>query len=190
MPSWGFHMCGCCMRIIAGTNKGARLFAPKNNKIRPTSDRVREFIFSYLGDLVSEAYVLDLFAGTGALGFEARSRGAGDVTFVDNSLEALEIIQKNSQKLGLACKTVKQNVVTFLKHTQQSNFDLIFCDPPYNYVQFDEILSLVVDLQLLALSGFFIYECSARQPSPLAPGLGITKEKVMGDTKITFYKLL
>ncbi len=180
-------MAGRYMRIIAGTCKGARLFAPKDNKIRPTSDRVREFIFSYLGERVTDTQVLDLFAGTGALGFEARSRGAADVTFVDSSWQAIDIIQKNSQKLGLACKAIKQNVETFLKRTEAKPYDLIFCDPPYT-IQLERILQLLEKQQHLSEYGILVYELSARQPSPLSPGLSLIKEKVMGGTKITFYQ--
>jgi len=83
------------MRVITGLYKGHRLFVPSGNKIRPTTDRTREFLFSYLGDMIKDAYLLDLFAGSGSVGIEALSRNAAQVIFVDNSHRACEFIKKN-----------------------------------------------------------------------------------------------
>ena len=179
------------MRIIAGRLKGTRLFAPKNDRIRPTSDRVREFIFSYLGNYVDAAQVLDLFCGTGAMGLEAWSRGAREVTFVDQSQQAIEILYKNLHKVGLEIKPVKRNVESYLKQIpDDAVFDLILCDPPYAFQYFEQILQLVLDRDVLAPEGRIIYESAARQASPSVPGLSMVKEKIMGDTKITVYEKL
>jgi 16S rRNA (guanine(966)-N(2))-methyltransferase RsmD len=175
------------MRIIAGAFKGIRLKAPKSQRVRPTSDRVREFIFSCIHMDVVNARVLDLFAGTGALGIEALSRGAQDVVFVDNSREAVELLQQNLS-LAKASGTVhKRSAENFVKNADQY-FDFIFCDPPYAFDHFELILQSIVEKNLLAENGVLIYESSSKQQPAHQPGLTITRQKKMGDTLITFYE--
>src|SRR5919206_4033417 len=120
-------------RIVAGTLGGRRLTAPPGRDTRPTSDRVREALFSILGP-VDGADVLDLFAGSGALGLEALSRGAAHATFVESDREACRTINRNLDKLGLENATVLcQNVLTALRADARtgSRYDLVLLDPPY-----------------------------------------------------------
>ena len=122
------------VRIIAGNSKGRKLVSPKGSQTRPTSDRVREAIFSILGDLVGDARVLDLYAGTGAMGLEALSRGARQAVFVEMDPAALRCLDKNIETCR--CKdrseVVDRPVISYLgKLNTGGEFDLIFTDPPY-----------------------------------------------------------
>jgi 16S rRNA (guanine966-N2)-methyltransferase len=118
------------MRIVAGELRGRRLTAPRGVRTRPTADRVREALFSMLGD-VSGARVLDLYAGSGALGIEALSRGAESAVFVERDPRAVAAIERNLASMGLEEEVVKKDAVRFLARTE-GMFDLVFCDPPYD----------------------------------------------------------
>ena len=123
------------MRIIAGSRKGARIFAPKGSDTRPTADRVREAAFNLLGPGAAEdAQVLDLFAGSGAMGLEALSRGAAHATFVESDREACRTINRNVDKLRLDNATVLcQDALTALRNDARAGtrYDLVLLDPPY-----------------------------------------------------------
>src|SRR5919201_2414578 len=121
------------MRIIAGSRKGARIFAPKGDETRPTSDRVREAAFNLIGP-VDGATVLDLFAGSGAMGLEALSRGAASVVFVETETEALRAIDRNLDKLRLTGpRVIPQDVLRALAAEASAGrrYDLVLVDPPY-----------------------------------------------------------
>ncbi|NIA29283.1 MAG: 16S rRNA (guanine(966)-N(2))-methyltransferase RsmD [Actinobacteria bacterium] len=177
------------MRIIAGRYKGTRLFTPHGNWMRPTSDRVREFIFSRLADSVVSARVLDLFAGTGSFGLEALSRGADKVSFVDRSSRAIQVLQKNINKIKVSADVYRMHETLFLKNAanERLSFDLIFCDPPYHYNDFGNVATLVFDSKIISPGGMLIYESSSRRQTPDAPGFTVEKEKILGDTKVTFF---
>jgi len=123
------------LRIIAGQRRGKRLAAPRNRDIRPTADRIRESIFSIISDRVDGACVLDLFAGTGAMGLEALSRGAAQATFVDSDSGAAALIRRNLAACGFADRgrVVRRNALDALVGMRGRNiFDLVFMDPPYD----------------------------------------------------------
>jgi len=177
------------MRVIAGQFRGARLFAPKNRNIRPTTDRVREYIFSCIQEEISQKWAADLFAGTGALGIEALSRGAAKVVFVDSSVDAIGLLEKNLAKLGIKAAILKKTAESFLKSEGSQNpFNFIFCDPPYNYDHFENVLELIRKSGLLCTGGAVIYESHSRRIAPLADGYSIVRQKKMGETQITFYR--
>ena len=137
-------------RIIAGTARGRRLVVPKSGT-RPTSDRVRESVFSSLGHSIggfAGCYVLDLFAGSGALGLESVSRGAQAATLVDSAKLAITACRTNIANTGLAAEVVQANVVTFTGSRPARPFDVVFIDPPYEYASFD-VNSLLVRLSQL-----------------------------------------
>ena len=119
------------MRIIAGSHRGHRIAAPTGRDTRPTSDRVRENAFNLIGP-VDDADVLDLFAGSGALGLEALSRGAASATFVESDREACRTINANLDKLKLRGTVLCQEVTRALAR-QRRSYDLVLCDPPYDY---------------------------------------------------------
>ena len=118
------------MRVIAGEFKGRRLHTARGTRTRPTADRVREALFSMLGD-VSGAGVLDLYAGSGALGIEALSRGAESAVFVERDDRALAALKRNLDAVGAAAEIRRQDVLRFLARPE-GTYDLIFCDPPYD----------------------------------------------------------
>lgn len=120
-------------RVIAGEFGGRRLAVPADGRVRPTADRVREAWFSILGPRVAEATVVDLFAGSGALGIEALSRGARTATFVDLSSPSLAAIRANIATLGIAGRTevVRQDAFRFLARLGPARYDLALADPPY-----------------------------------------------------------
>ena len=182
------------MRIIAGTSGGIPIKVPQDTT-RPTTDRVREAIFSSLGQAVVDATVLDLFAGSGSLGLESLSRGAGRVLFVDQSRIACDVISQNLKKTKLAEKAgVRcQRVLRFLSGVRDDAvFDLIFADPPY--ARNDELNSALTEflsteklIAALADDGIFILESYARVPLPEVAALDPVKEKIYGDTRITYF---
>jgi 16S rRNA (guanine966-N2)-methyltransferase len=118
------------MRVVAGRFGGRRLQAPRGRDTRPTADRVREALFSMLGD-VTGARVLDLYAGSGALGIEAISRGAASAVFVERDPQAVAVIERNLAALGVEADVVRQDVLRFLARAD-GPFELVFCDPPYD----------------------------------------------------------
>ena len=177
------------MRVIAGQFRGTRLFAPKDRLIRPTSDRVREYIFSCIQDEVQQTRVADLFAGTGAIGIESISRGADNVTFVDASRQATALLERNLDKLGIKAEIYKRTVESFLKHAgDMAPFDFIFCDPPYKYDHFENIISLIEEQNVLCSGGQIIYESDSRRDAPKHNNFTIIRQKKMGETQITFYR--
>ena len=177
------------MRVIAGQFRGARLFAPKDRLIRPTSDRVKEYIFSCIHDEIRHKRVADFFSGTGALGIESMSRGAEHVTFVDSSRQAITVLQRNLEKLGVDAVVYRRTVESYLKSANEpAPFEFIFCDPPYRFVQFESIISLIINRGLLCAGGQIIYESDSRNSAPNNENLTIIRQKKMGETLITFYR--
>jgi 16S rRNA (guanine966-N2)-methyltransferase len=171
------------MRIIAGAYGGRTLKAPKGESTRPTSDRVREALFSILGDRVQDARVLDLFAGSGALGLEALSRGAHSVTFVDDDRAAIAAIKANLATLGAAAEVRQTDALRFLRGALQ--YDLILLDPPYRLAErlappLSEALRTV-----LAPGAVAVAESDRR--APLALDLPLNDERRYGDTLIRIY---
>jgi 16S rRNA (guanine966-N2)-methyltransferase len=136
------------MRVVAGSARGRRLRTPSGNDVRPTADRVREAVFNALGslDVVADAHVLDLFAGSGALGIEALSRGARHVTFVDRSPRAIEAVRANLADCGLADRAtvLRADALEHLGDARHSEpVDLALLDPPYAFDEWPALLAAV-----------------------------------------------
>jgi len=163
------------MRVIAGSAGGLRLAAPKRG-VRPTMDRVKAAIFSSLGDTVIGARVLDLFAGSGALGIEALSRGAASVLFVEEDRQSIAAIKENLAKVNLTGRIRQENVFDFLRRSAgMENFQIIFADPPYEQTKpgeryTEKLLSNEVLPQLLDSDGVFVLE---KRPSELIPATNL-----------------
>jgi 16S rRNA (guanine966-N2)-methyltransferase len=179
------------MRIIAG--KAGRIAIKVPPAVaRPTTDFVRQAIFSILGERVENARVLDLFAGSGALGLEALSRGAASCVFVDEHRQASAVIAENLAKSRLeGGRVVKTEVVSFLKRDAAS-YDLIFADPPYwkHHGDKDHVGDLLQSGLLaprLAPGGWFVAEVSANQASPEADDLTLNDRREYGGSAILFY---
>ena len=174
------------MRIIAGALKGRRLLPPDGPGLRPTSDRLRETIFAVIDDLIDGARVLDGFAGTGALGLEARSRGARAVTFVEQDARALRVLTANVRGLGVenACAIIRGD---FLRANVGSEpFDLVLLDPPYDMARFEDVLDRAA--AVTAPAGWIVLEHSRRRDSPDAAGT-FRRFRVLqaGDSALSFY---
>jgi 16S rRNA (guanine966-N2)-methyltransferase len=180
------------MRIIAGTAGSLQLQVPKN-LTRPTTDRVREALFSSLGPRIEGSRVLDLFAGSGALGIESLSRGAKTANFVESSNDACRVVSENLIKAGLNGGTVQhRDVFGFLSSPSLAgSFDLIFADPPYardesTSAQITQLLSSKILRQSLSPDGLFIIESFAKAPLPDSLLWEVAKEKIYGKTRVSF----
>jgi 16S rRNA (guanine966-N2)-methyltransferase len=174
------------MRVIAGTHGGRELVAPEGRATRPTSDRVREALFSILGD-VGGLRVLDLFAGSGALGIEALSRGAQQATLVDSAAPAIAAIRRNLEVLGMEAEVVAQPAARFLGAALRDGrqYDLVFLDPPYRHAStLGRELSSAL-MPILAADARVVAESDRR--SPLGLELEILDERRYGDTLIQIY---
>ena len=179
------------MRVIAGSAGGLRLAAPKRG-VRPTMDRVKAAIFSSLGDTVIGARVLDLFAGSGALGIEALSRGAASVLFVEEDRQSIAAIKENLAKVNLTGRIRQENVFDFLRRSAgMENFQIIFADPPYEQTKSGErytekLLSNEMLPQLLDSDGVFVLE---KRPSELIPATNlwdVVRARKYGATEVLF----
>ena len=177
------------MRVIAGSLGGRRLKAPGGRTTRPTSDRVREALFAMLGPLDGEP-VLDLFAGTGALGIEALSRGAGKVVFVERDRAAARMLQDNLTALGIspeAAELRRGDALAALRSARENGeaYDLVFIDPPYGQARlWGPRLSAELPA-VLAPQGRIVVESDRREPLELdAP---VLTERRYGDTSITIH---
>ena len=145
------------MRIIAGKYRHLNLMTLEGADTRPTKDMVKEALFSSLGDIEGLSF-LDLFAGSGAVGIEALSRGAFKATFNDINPKACKIIKANLQKLAIEAKVYNEDWQTLLKHLKGESFDIIFADPPYAFEDYDSLFSLLEDYGLLKNKGLLIIE--------------------------------
>lgn len=180
------------MRIIAGAFRGRRLHAPRDQRIRPTIDRVREAIFNIIASEVPEAKVLDLFAGTGAMGLEALSRGAAFCVFVDQNAEAARIIRDNIELCGASerSRVIQDSAVSAIRRLASKGelFDLIFMDPPYakGYIrQTLEFLDAVAEREALLVA-----EGHKKDETPQSLGPWIKEsERRYGYTLIAFYSM-
>jgi 16S rRNA (guanine966-N2)-methyltransferase len=175
------------MRVIAGSLKGRRLKPPAWDGLRPTSDKLRETLFNVLAPRVAGARVLDGYAGTGALGIEALSRGAAHVTFVERDRRAQALVAENLALCGLAggYAIIRASIARALADRPLGPFDIVLLDPPYDEEP-EAILTAVADR--LAPGGVVVLEHARRRPSPAAVGrLVRTRELVSGDSALSFY---
>lgn len=182
------------MRVISGKVRGLKLNTPKNEDVRPTTDRVKESLFNMINHYVMESDVLDLFAGTGSLGIECLSRGANKCVFVDVSKESISIAKSNIKKARVENESTILNLdfkdaINKLK-IQNNKFDLIFMDPPYYKNMFIDALEKVDEASLLKEDGIIVIEHDSKDSFPdEIRNLIKTKSKKYGNTTLTFYAL-
>ncbi len=182
------------MRVVAGLLKGRKLETIDTNYIRPTSDRVKEAMFSIIGDLAVHCRFLDLFAGSGSIGIEAYSRGAAEVVFVDSCPDSVKVLKRNLLKTGLVDKveievhnTDYSNAINKLKRRGKI-FDIIFIDPPYNKNIPLEAVEKISENNILSKEGTIIVEHEIRHPMPEKISSYILhKKKKYGNTQLSFY---
>jgi 16S rRNA (guanine966-N2)-methyltransferase len=176
------------VRIIAGERKGHTIFAPKGMETRPTSDRVRENVFNIVAPWVEGARVLDLYAGSGAMGLEALSRGAAGVVFVEADKDAVRAIERNLDKLRLTGATVVRADATtgLMQETGAGRkYDLVLADPPYSMTDFDPLARYLP--RVLADDGLLVFECAART-EPELTGLSVRTSRKYGSTRVTVFE--
>jgi 16S rRNA (guanine966-N2)-methyltransferase len=176
------------VRVTGGRFAGRRLRVPRQG-VRPSADRVRESLFARLGDLTGQR-VLDLYAGSGALGFEALSRGASHATFVDRTRTALDVIRQNAEALGAEeqVSLFREDAKVCLKRLRGGPpFELVLLDPPYALRDLESVLSLLSGSGVLAPGGLVVVESDCRHAPGSVAGLAAIDERRYGDTLITRY---
>ena len=176
------------MRVIAGTAKGMKLKGPEGSDFRPTADKVKEALFSILADRVVDASFIDLYAGSGAVGIEALSRGAASCIFVDSKKESHKLIKENLDKTRL--KEGARLITTEVKRTlkdlgaEKVKADLVYLDPPYNSPDLASVVRSLFELAIVAENGLVIAEHSSRNLD-WAENFKLLKQKKYGDTCLT-----
>ena len=154
------------MRVISGTARGRKLLEPDGMKIRPSTDKVKESLFNIIQFDIEGRRVLDMFAGSGQLGIEALSRGAASCVFVDESTEAIRLVNANLQRCGLekAATVVRGDAFSYLEHG--GKFDIVFIDPPYDTTHIDRALERIIEFDILKDNGIII--CESRVEKEIA----------------------
>ncbi|HET8689864.1 MAG TPA: 16S rRNA (guanine(966)-N(2))-methyltransferase RsmD [Candidatus Saccharimonadales bacterium] len=175
------------VRLVAGRFGGRFLEAPRSNRTHPMSERVRASLFNQLGDLTGQT-VLDAFAGTGALGLEALSRGAESVTLIERDKLAQKILDENIETLDVQdqAKLIKSSVSAWTDTAKEQKFDLIFADPPYHDLQLSTVSKLVPYLQA---NGLMILSFPGRESAPTVNGVVVVDNRSYGDAALAFYRL-
>jgi len=184
------------MRIIAGKYRGKNLFLPKDKNTRPLKDLVKENIFNLITHSkevkikLSNSYILDLFAGTGSFGVECLSRGAKEVTFLDNHPGAIEILKKNLNSLKNInnYKIINNEIFNFLEKSKNFNnkFDIIFMDPPYKENRINQLIDHIIEKKLLREKGFLITHRHKKDTIKLTEKIKVFDERIYGLSKIIF----
>lgn len=177
------------MRIISGSRRGHKLHEFTGQDVRPTTDRVKESIFNLVQGYVPSSRVLDMYAGSGALSFEALSRGAAYAVLLDNDPKSIEIIRKNVSELGFyeMCQIRNISCFDYAKSTNDS-FDVIFLDPPYNKGLIEPTLMAIAENNLLNPDGIIVLESDNTDFKSEFSGLEMIKQRRYGRTFITIYK--
>ena len=173
------------MRVVAGRYGGRTLKAPRGRAVRPTADRVREALFSILGPLDGKR-VLDLFAGSGALGIEALSRGASAAVFVDTDQRAIDAIKHNLDAIGAQARVHRRDALAYLRTASDGPFDLVFLDPPYSSAS--ELAAPLSELLPAVLSKAPRIVSESDKRTPLELTLPLIDERVYGDTRIAIHR--
>ena len=173
------------MRVISGKKRGLLLYSPETEGTRPTTDRVKENIFNIIQFNILNKNVLDLFAGSGAMGIEALSRGAKKCTFVDNSNSAFNTISKNIKKSEFDSSSIlrKTDFLSFLKNCNDV-FDIVFLDPPYHNGYVDKALAIISEKNLINEKGLIVIECDYDELIKIPDDFSVLKERLYGRVKI------
>ena len=174
------------MRIIAGHAKGRRLAVSPGLHTRPTADRVREALFSVIMPRLAGAKVLDAFAGSGALGLEALSRGAETALFIEDDAAAQKALRRNVENCRLpGAKIIYGDALRFLRHNKE-RYDIIFLDPPYYADLLQKALVAILYADAVAADGLIVAETAAREAFYPPVGLAVNKHSVYGDTALYY----
>jgi 16S rRNA (guanine966-N2)-methyltransferase len=179
------------LRIAGGSLRGRKLVGPKGLEFRPTTARIKEFVFFVYRENVPGSRFLDLFAGTGSLGLEALSRGAGEGVFVERSPRSLHILGRNIDACGFnrQASVMNEDVFTAMDRLGRRNetFDLVFADPPFRESFRARIVASVLSNRILGKNGLLILEHDTRDPDAEAGGLMLVRQKRFGDCVVSVY---
>lgn len=177
------------MRVTAGKFKGRNLIENKYAHIRPTADVVKQAIFNKLNFIIANSVVLDLFAGTGALGIEALSRGAKEVLFVDKDFRSVALVKQNLFSLGVTADVIRGdylNAIKFFK-SQNKKFDVILLDPPYRSGVYEDCLKAISSYDILSNEGIIVCEQDKKLNFDFSPFV-VESEKIYGIKKVIYLK--
>ena len=180
------------MRITGGEYCGRPVKVPAGDKVRPTQDRVRGALFSMLAEAIPGARVLDLFAGSGAVGLEAISRGAAEAVWVESDRRHVAILKANVQAFGAAGRVIGDDVLRWLRHAEGEPFDLAFADPPYDWAQehgFAGIAELLRTRKLLRAGGILVVEQPTELAAAALPEWDMLRDRAYGHTRLVVYRL-
>ena len=181
------------IRITGEKWKGKKIFFDLSNDLRPTPDRAKETLFNWLGQNLSEMKCLDLFSGTGALGLEAFSRGAKRITFVEKNKDYLQKIKKVYSDMSVKenCDFFCAECLDWVKnYKSKTKYDLIFIDPPFNKNLIDDLLSSILNKDLLSKSGKIYFEYEKKLELKIPDSLSLKKEKNLGRKKYVLAELI
>ena len=181
------------MRIISGKYRGRTLQGPRGVELRPTGDRLKETLFNILGSRTGGSVFMDVFAGTGSIGIEALSRGAGDVLFIENSPEAVRLIQKNLHRCGIqSCyRLIDQDAFAALRHLgrQQFSAGIIFFDPPYRFTPYEDLLDITFGMKIASGDAICIIEHHAKAEVPQSgENYKCFRMVKQGDKRLSFFE--
>lgn len=179
------------MRVIAGKYRGKNLIAPKDNSIRPTTDRIKEDLFNILMPYIPESLFWDMFSGSGSVGIEAVSRGAKSALLTDNSIKSINLIKANVEKVGIKDEIIirKTSVEKYIFENKEK-FDIIFADPPYKYEGLKDLIRLIDKSDILNDDGVFILEHDKNiEFADEMCNLQKFKTKTYSLTQLDFFKL-
>jgi 16S rRNA (guanine966-N2)-methyltransferase len=175
------------LRLIAGTYGGRQIVAPDGHKTHPMSERIRNALFNSIGDEIKDAVVLDAFAGTGAIGLEAISRGAKHATFIERDRSAQKALAENIDALGVddQAKLVRAPVASWINTYDGNKFDIIFADPPYHDTQFSTVSQL---MGLLKPGALMVLSHPGRDLCPTRPGVVVVDNRSYGDATLSLFR--
>src|ERR1700689_3127211 len=177
------------LRLTGGTLRSRSVKTPSGRAVRPTPARVKEALFSILADRLADANVLDLFAGTGALGFEALSRGAAHATFVEQHRPTADALRGTAQALGLADRTtVLAMPADRAARMVAGRYDLVFADPPYAQPYPAAAFATLRERGAIDERSLIVYEHSSREPAPADPALAVQREAAYGEVALAFLR--
>jgi len=178
------------LRIISGQWRGRKLRFPAEQHLRPTTDRIRETLFNWLSPIIHGCSCLDLYAGSGALGFEALSRGAANSHFVETNRSACKALEANRDQLQTKHGVIHHQSATNFLTNNQLDFDIIFIDPPFAYQDLGDVIELIANQQAIKPGGMVYIEQPSDRPAPKIPAnWSLHREKQAGQVCYRLYQL-
>ncbi len=178
------------MRVISGKYRGRVLNSPKNEDIRPTTNMVKEAVFSMLQDYMYGARFVDLFAGSGAIGIEALSRGADVCVFADKNKDSIDIVKSNLEKISVSSEVLYLDYLSALHRLRDGAYDVIYIDPPFANTDIKGMSQLILKYNVLDTDGIVVYESLFnKKDKPILDGFTLIKSKKYGTISIDVYKL-